>query len=99
MPNPVLPDAPIYSMKQKDILTMLLSSLLLTGCASHYNVVLNNGRVITASSKPKLDPSRNVYVFKDVSGQPVTVSQGSVREIAPTSMASEESKFKSSTSH
>jgi uncharacterized protein YcfL len=83
-------------MKQKNFSTILLSALLLTGCASNYNVVLTNGRVITASSKPKLDKTKNRYVFKDVSGQPVEVPPGLVREIEPTSMASEESKFTSS---
>jgi hypothetical protein len=86
----------VISMKQQNILIVLLSAFLLTGCASNYNVVLTNGRVITASSKPKLDTTKNRYVFKDVSGQPMEVPPGLVREIEPTSMASEDSKFTSS---
>jgi hypothetical protein len=83
-------------MKQIEILIVLLSALLLGGCTSNYNVVLTNGRVITASGKPKLDTTKNRYVFKDVSGQPMEVPPGLVREIAPTSMSNEESKFTSS---
>jgi uncharacterized protein YcfL len=84
-------------MKQKEILIVLVSALLLSGCASNYNVVLTNGQVITASSKPKLNTTKNCYVFTDNSGQPRKVPSGLVREIAPTSMGSEESKFTSST--
>ena len=76
---------------------LLLVPLLLTGCARHYVVTLNNGSHISTLSKPRLENGN--YVFKDAQGQPGSVFAGSVREIAPASMSkSENSQFIRSTS-
>jgi hypothetical protein len=69
----------------KRILSLLLGLVLCAGCASHYNITLNNGEVITSRGKPKLDKEKNGYNFTDASGNPDYVSLGRVQEIAPQS--------------
>ena len=72
--------------------TVLLGAVLLTGCARHYVITLNNGSRISTMGKPRLESG--AYVFKDAKGQPATIFAGSVREIAPASMSkSENSQF------
>jgi hypothetical protein len=68
--------------------------VLLSGCAPHYNIRTNNGAVLTAKGKPRYDKAEGVFVYKDANGQMRRVPAGSVREIAPTSDASDSSKFK-----
>ena len=63
----------------------LLVTLLLTGCASRYNITLNSGNSITAYSKPRLEGGH--YVYKDAKGQDTYVMAGRVREIAPRGMS------------
>jgi len=67
---------------------ILLSLVLLCGCAQHYVMKLSNGGRITTSGKPKL--KGNDYVYTDIKGRPQRVSQGSVVEIEPASMAKKE---------
>ena len=69
---------------------MLLPALaglsLLSGCARTYVLTLNNGERIRTNGKPHLD--RGFYYFKDASGHDAApVFSGSVRELAPASMA------------
>jgi hypothetical protein len=54
----------------------------LTGCLTHYDVTLGNGNVVRAKNKPKLN-EQGYYVFKDLSGQEVTVNKMRVRQIEP----------------
>ena len=68
--------------------SLLLFSVLLTGCARNYVITMNNGARITSKGKPKLQGGS--YVFKDAKGEPAQVSAGRVREISPASMATEE---------
>ena len=71
----------------KPLLTLaLFATLLLTGCASHYTIVLNNGNRITAVGKPRLQ--NGSYVFKDAKGQPGSVPAGRVQEVTPSNMTS-----------
>lgn len=84
-------------MKRSGLLVLLLSLVFFAGCASSYNIVLSNGRVITTSSKPKLNEQKNRYVFKDAQGRQMEVSPLVVREITPTSMA-EKSPFQTNPS-
>jgi hypothetical protein len=72
---------------------ILLALLVLSGCASHYVVTLNNGGQITATTKPKL--SNGAWHFKDSSGQEQYVPSGRVHEIAPASMMEQPAKAKS----
>ncbi len=61
----------------------ILTLLLLTGCARHYTVTLTNGNTITAHSKPRLNEGGSAFVFKDRTGQTMSVPAGKVSEIAP----------------
>ena len=68
---------------------LLLLMALLSGCASHYRITLNNGSQITTHSKPNL--KNGDYYYTDASGHKAFVPAGRVREIAPTSMSKDES--------
>jgi hypothetical protein len=71
-------------MKQL-LLGILLSSALLTGCASQYVVVLTNGQRVVAVYKPKLDRKNLAFVFTDVNGRTNSIPSIYVRAIAPAS--------------
>ena len=71
---------------KKLFLSALAGMLLLSGCASHYVLILTNGERITTKGKPKM--VNGYFVYKDASGhegQPVRA--GNVREVSPASMA------------
>ncbi len=74
----------------KRVLMPLIVALLAAacGCSQHYLIRLNNGGQITTASKPKL--KNGSYYFKDAKGKVQAVPAGRVREIAPASMAKEE---------
>jgi hypothetical protein len=72
-------------MKTQLILTMLLVCTV-TGCTHRYVVVLSRGTTITAKGKPRLDKSKNCYVFTDMKGREQEIPAASVREISPASM-------------
>jgi hypothetical protein len=80
---------------KRTALILLSGLLILSGCASRYVITLHNGRSYTAMGKPRLDKTKNRYVFKDPAGEQHEVSPLSVREISPESMQ-EKSKFISS---
>ncbi len=65
-------------------ISLLAGLFLLTGCANHYVLTLNNGAQITSMGKPKM--VNGAYVFKDPAGKEYTVPEGRVREVAPASM-------------
>ncbi len=67
----------------KNVLVLLLGSLLLAGCAHRYDVTLVNGMKLTHVSKPKFDKANGVYTFTDVRGTKQTVSASRVVEIGP----------------
>ena len=71
----------------KPLLPFLAGLLLLTGCARHYILTLNNGAQIRTATKPKL--VNGFYYYKDSSGREAApVFSGSVTEVSPASMAS-----------
>ncbi len=72
-------------VKMKNVLLLLLGSVLLTGCMHNYDVTLVNGMKITRVSKPKLNKETGVYTFKDIKGREKSISAGRVVEIAPHS--------------
>jgi hypothetical protein len=72
------------------VLILAAGTLCLCGCASQYVVTLNNGTRITTASKPKLKDG--AYYFKDAAGRQAFVSAMRVREIAPASMAAQETQ-------
>ena len=75
-------------LMNKLVLPLLISLLVLCGCAHEYVMKLTNGRQVTTASKPKLKGGN--YYFKDAKGREVSVPQGRVREIEPASMTKEE---------
>jgi hypothetical protein len=77
-------------------LALLLTPLLLAGCARSYVITLNNGARITTRGKPQLQGG--AYVYKDIKGETSRVSVGRVTEIAPSSLSKDPQKnFKSPT--
>jgi hypothetical protein len=64
---------------------LLVATLLLAGCARHYDMTLTNGVRVTNVTKPVLDESAGYYTYKDVSGTVRHVSQSRVLEIRPHS--------------
>lgn len=72
---------------------ILLALVLIAGCARNYNILTNNGRVITSRGKPRYDAAGSVFVFTDVKGVERRISAGSVRQIAPASDTSSPTSF------
>ena len=75
---------------KKNVLILLLALFVCAGCASHYDITMNNGMVVTAHGKPHLDKEKGRYIYTDASGKPASVSILRVREIAPQSMRKKE---------
>ena len=75
---------------KKACLPFLIGLVALSGCAQHYVLKLNNGAQVTTATKPKLQ--HGSWRFKDAKGEDHSVPAGSVREVAPASAASKESK-------
>lgn len=78
----------LIPVMNKLVLSLLISLLVLCGCAHQYVMKLTNGMQVTTASKPKLKGGN--YYFKDAKGREVSVPQGRVREIEPASMTKEE---------
>ena len=79
-------------------LLLLAAVLALSGCTHHYVIRMNSGSEFTTQGKPKL--KNGVYTYKDALGREGAVPAGSVAQVAPASMAeddSKESKFKGPT--
>jgi hypothetical protein len=66
-------------------------SLLLSGCASYYDMTLSNGDVIRSKGKPKID-EQGFYRFKDLAGRETTVAPMRVRQIEPARRGSRPSQ-------
>jgi hypothetical protein len=66
-------------------LLLLLAVTLCAGCATRYNITLNNGDIVTAKGKPKYDKQRNGFFYTDALGNTNYISAFRVREIAPAS--------------
>ena len=77
---------PRVSNMKKLFLILPLTIALCTGCASHYDITLSNGDVITALGRPHLDSARQRYVYKDAEGQVASIPAMRVKEVAPSSM-------------
>ena len=69
---------------------LLLGTVLLSGCARRYVITQNNGATISTRSKPKL--KNGSYVYRDFEGRTTSIPAGSVRQIAPASMAKDDSQ-------
>lgn len=73
---------------KKNLLALVFALAVCAGCATHYDITLINGMVITAHGKPHLDKEKGRYLYTDASGKPDSVSVLRVLQIAPHSMAS-----------
>ena len=69
----------------KNVLLLLLASVLLTGCLHNYDVTLINGMKITNVTKPKFDKVNGLYTFKNIKGKTESINASRVVEIAPHS--------------
>jgi len=72
----------------RTIALLILSGLLLSGCARNYVITLNNGSRVSTTTKPKL--VRGNYMFKDLDGQDSYVPMGRVAMIEPASEAKQD---------
>jgi hypothetical protein len=70
---------------------VLLSLVLLCGCAQHYVIKMTNGGEVTTRGKPKLNGAH--YEYKDVNGKAQRIPAGRVTEIEPATMAMREKSF------
>ena len=68
---------------------MLVTALLLAGCAHRYDMTLTNGVRVTNVTKPLLNQESGQYTYKDVAGNQRHVSQSRVLEIKPHSSRSD----------
>ncbi len=62
----------------KKVLIVLFGAVLLAGCHTSYEIGLNNGRKITAASRPVLDKDKGIYTFKTADGKIQQVPAGRV---------------------
>ena len=69
----------------KYFLPAFLTLVLLTGCARHYRITLNNNHVITTTNKPKLNKTGDAFIFKDATGRLTVLPVGTVKQIEPQS--------------
>ena len=78
-------------------LFLLLVLAVCAGCATQYNMTLTNGDIIIARGKPHLNADKNMWIFKDASGQTNFIPAANVSQVAPSSMANDDkttTKFK-----
>jgi penicillin V acylase-like amidase (Ntn superfamily) len=68
-------------MKHLWVYAALMGLVLAGSGCSRYHITLTNGNVITAKSKPKLDPATDHYHFKDATGKEVWVPSMRIRSI------------------
>ena len=70
-------------MKRALKLTMIAVSMtLLAACSTtEYIISTNDGTMITAHGKPKLDEKTGMYTYKDAEGRAATVKKEDVKQI------------------
>ena len=81
----------LHDLRLRSIRGLLALSLLLLagGCATRYDVVLNNGTLLLSKGKPRLDKATQSWVFTDIQGRQMAIPSIRIREIAPASMSSQ----------
>ena len=77
----------------KRLVLLLLGLALCAGCATHYDITLNDGTTVTALGKPKYDQAKSGFFFKDALGNPQYVPQIQVRQIQPSSYKSDKNSM------
>lgn len=71
---------------------MLLAVVFLAGCATQYDIVLNNGSTLVAHGKPKHDEVNQIYIYKNDMGQKLFVGDFKVKLIQPSSFREDKPK-------
>jgi hypothetical protein len=71
----------------------LFALLVCGGCATHYDMRLTNGSIITSKGKPRVDSKQHLIFFKDASGRTNVIPEFKVTEIAPHSTMKSENQF------
>ncbi len=69
------------AMKHAALFAVFLGLAWMSAGCSRYTITLTNGNVITAKSKPKLDPATDHYHFKDATGREMWVPSMRIRSI------------------
>jgi hypothetical protein len=59
----------------------VIAAALLAGCASQYIISTNDGAMIQAKGKPKLNSKTGMYEYTDMSGNSVAIKQEQVKSI------------------
>jgi hypothetical protein len=57
---------------------LLLCLALLAGCATHYQIMLKDGKQLKAANKPILDPKTGYYTYVDEDGKKVLLKEADV---------------------
>jgi hypothetical protein len=70
---------------KKLVSVLLFAALALAGCATHYDITLTNGEILTAFGKPKHDEAKHIYIYKDAQGVVCGVLDFKVTLIQPSS--------------
>jgi hypothetical protein len=78
----------------KKTISLLLLTLVLTGCRSTYDLTLTNGVKITGVTKPQLNKETGQYVFQDAKGRPGSIPEMRVRAIEPHEETKQEDNFR-----
>jgi hypothetical protein len=69
----------------KKVIPLLVTALLLAGCAQHYDMMLTDGVRVTNVTRPVFNAETGQFTYKDVAGNVRRVSQARVLEIKPHS--------------
>lgn len=68
----------------KSVLKVLMVSAafaLVAACTSEYIMSTNDGMMITARGKPKLDEKTGMYTYKDTEGRKASIKKEDVKQI------------------
>lgn len=66
-------------IKQTALAFLCLAAL--TGCASEYLIVTNDGSVMTSDGKPELDKDTGMLEFEDTEGRKQQINSQTVKSI------------------
>ena len=68
--------------------SIVVLTLSLCGCATHYDITMGNGDVVRSRTKPKLN-DHGEYVYQDLAGKEGMVNKLRVRQIEPVRRGSQ----------
>lgn len=65
----------------KPLLVATLCALSLTGCASEYLIITQDGTVLTSLGKPHMDRNSGLLEFEDTEGRKQQIPQDTVKTV------------------